>query len=197
MRIGIDVDGVLVDTEAFLLRDGKKYFEKKYGISIKNPAAFEVQEMFGCTSMQREAFWRRYIWKYCLQEPMRKDAATISAELKKDGHEIIIITSRVHTTEQGIMGAIFRSMLRYWLQKNYFVYDDIAFCRDEESAIDKRTVCEEKQINVLIDDTPENLYAIQDKVRPICYSAVWNTESHDLDDCRAENFQEVYELIRK
>ena len=40
MNIGLDVDGVLVDTQTFQLREGKKYFGKKYGISAKNPDMF-------------------------------------------------------------------------------------------------------------------------------------------------------------
>lgn len=35
MNIGLDVDGVLVDIRTFQLREGKRYFQKKYGISIK------------------------------------------------------------------------------------------------------------------------------------------------------------------
>lgn len=45
MNIGLDVDGVLVDVRTFQLREGKRYFEKKFGISIKNPDMFEVQDV--------------------------------------------------------------------------------------------------------------------------------------------------------
>lgn len=98
MNIGLDVDGVLVDTQTFQLREGKKYFGKKYGISAKNPDMFEVMDVFECTKKQREAFWIRYIWKYCLKEPMTKDAARVVNQLRKEGHRVVIITSRVHTT---------------------------------------------------------------------------------------------------
>ena len=75
MNLGLDVDGVLVDVRTFQLREGKRYFEKKFGISIKNPDMFEVQDVFECTKKQREAFWIKYIWKYCLKEPMTAAAA--------------------------------------------------------------------------------------------------------------------------
>lgn len=32
MNLGLDVDGVLVDVRTFQLREGKRYFEKKFGI---------------------------------------------------------------------------------------------------------------------------------------------------------------------
>ena len=95
MNIGLDVDGVLVDVRTFQLREGKRYFEKKFGISIKNPDMFEVQDVFECTKKQREAFWIKYIWKYCLKEPMTDNAAEVVNKLRKEGHKVIIITSRV------------------------------------------------------------------------------------------------------
>lgn len=81
MNIGLDVDGVLVDVRTFQLREGKRYFEKKFGISIKNPDMFEVQDVFECTKKQREAFWIKYIWKYCLKEPMTDNAALESFDV--------------------------------------------------------------------------------------------------------------------
>lgn len=90
MNIGLDVDGVLVDVRTFQLREGKRYFEKKFGISIKNPDMFEVQDVFECTKKQREAFWIKYIWKYCLKEPMTDNAAEVVNKLRKEGHKVII-----------------------------------------------------------------------------------------------------------
>ena len=86
MNLGLDVDGVLVDVRTFQLREGKRYFEKKFGISIKNPDMFEVQDVFECTKKQREAFWIKYIWKYCLKEPMTDNAAEVVNKLRKEGH---------------------------------------------------------------------------------------------------------------
>lgn len=194
MRIGLDVDGVLVDVRSFQLREGKKYFQK-YGLEAKNPDMFEVQDVFECTKELREKFWIKYIWKYCLKEPMTRDAAKIIHQLREAGHEIIVITSRVHTTEEGIAGKLFRWMLKHWFKKNHLEYDDIIFCKDKGSGKDKLRVCKEKNIDVMIDDTPENLYAIQEYCKVICYSAAWNKECHDLDDCRADNFGDVYALI--
>ena len=91
MNLGLDVDGVLVDVRTFQLREGKRYFEKKFGISIKNPDMFEVQDVFECTKKQREAFWIKYIWKYCLKEPMTDNAAEVVNKLRKEGHKVIII----------------------------------------------------------------------------------------------------------
>lgn len=195
MNIGLDVDGVLVDVRTFQLREGKRYFEKKFGISIKNPDMFEVQDVFECTKKQRKAFWIKYIWKYCLKEPMTDNAAEVVNKLRKEGHKVIIITSRVHTTETGITGKLFRWMLKHWLKKNQLTYDDIIFCEEKGSGVDKLRVCRENNIDVMVDDSPENLYEIRGLKRVICYTAAWNAECHDFDDCRVKNFRELYDVI--
>ena len=46
MNIGIDVDGVLVDMEKYQLKYGKKFFLSRHNINIKNPKAYDVQEIF-------------------------------------------------------------------------------------------------------------------------------------------------------
>ena len=197
MNIGLDVDGVLVDVRTFQLREGKRYFQKKYGISIKNPDMFEVQDVFECTKKQRESFWIKYIWKYCLKEPMTEDAAEVVNSLREEGHRIVIITSRVHTTETGITGKLFRWMLRHWLRKNHMTYDDIIFCEEKGSGVDKLRVCKENNIDVMVDDSPENLYEIRKNNQVICYTAAWNLKCHDLDACRVNSFKELHAMIHR
>lgn len=196
MHIGLDVDGVLVDTRTFQLREGKKYF-RKFGLCAKKPDMFEVQDVFECSKEQREKFWTKYIWRYCLREPITKDAPRVVKKLREEGHEVIIITSRVHTTETGITGKLFRWMLKHWLKKNHLEYDDIVFCKEKGSGVNKRQVCKDKNIDIMIDDTPENLYAVQEVCRVICYSAAWNRDYHNFDYCRANDFDDVYLKIQE
>ena len=101
MNIGIDVDGVLVDMEKYQLKYGKKFFLSRYNINIKNPKAYDIQDIFDCTKEEREKFWKKYIWSYCLREPMTANAAETIDALRKAGHKIFIITGRAHTTEKG------------------------------------------------------------------------------------------------
>lgn len=56
MIIGIDVDGVLVDTGKYQLETGIPYFKKKYGMGVKNPKAYDIADIFGCCREQRESF---------------------------------------------------------------------------------------------------------------------------------------------
>lgn len=195
MIIGIDVDGVLIDLEGYQLKYGQEYFEKTYNLSVNNPKAYDIKDIFECTKEQREKFWTKYIWKYCLKEPMTMGAAETVKNLRKEGNKIYVVTGRAHTTEKGIVGGIFRWMLKHWLKKNHFQYDKIFFCSETDSSTDKYDICLREKVDVLVDDKPENLLALKDKIQVICYPAVWNKEYRELDRYRIDKFEEIKEKI--
>lgn len=195
MNIGIDVDGVLVDVESYQRTWGKRYFEEALHMPVKNPKGYDICDIYGCSRKEREKFWTKYIWAYCLTQPPMKDAPRIIAKLHKDGHRIVLITSRAHTTEAGITGRLFRWMLRYWLKKNRIFYDDIVFCSEKDSSAHKRQVCAEKKIHVMIDDKPENLLALADQIHVICYPAAWNEDVQCSAFIRVRGWRDIYDRI--
>lgn len=197
MNIGIDVDGVLVDMGNYQLKYGTEYFKKKYNKDVIDPDAYDIEQIFDCTYEERERFWKKYIWAYCLTEPITPNAASVINRLHSEGHRIFIITGRAHTTEKGITGKLFRLMLRYWLKKNQVYYDEIIFCSEKESSTEKYDVCMKKSINVMIDDKPENLLALKDKIDIICYHAIWNSKIKQLDPYRVKDFDGIVAMINK
>lgn len=195
MNIGIDVDGVLVDVQSYQLKYGKRYFCEKLHRDIINPKGYDICDIFDCTREEREKFWIKYIWAYCLKEPMTTGAADYAKKCHEKDHKIYIITGRAHTTEKGITGKLFRWMLRHWLKKNDFYYDDIFYCSEKNSAADKYDVCIENDIDVLIDDKAENLLALMDKITVYCFPAVWNEDNRKLDTYRIKGFDELIEKM--
>lgn len=196
MNIGFDVDGVLVDMAGYQLKYGEEYFRKKH-LPVRNPSAFDIKDIFECSSEEREKFWIRYIWKYCLREPMTSGASQLSHKLKEDGHKVTIVTARAHTTEKGLTGRVFRRMLQHWLKKNDFVYDEIYYCSESDSPKDKTDICINHVVDVLIDDKPENLLSLMGKINIICYPACWNEGIEPLDPYRVKNMEMVYSRIRE
>ena len=197
MNIGIDVDGVLVDIEGYQLKYGKEYFLKVHNKSIINPKAFDIEQIFDCSHKEREKFWQKYIWGYCLNEPPFPNAPECISKLHKEGHKIVLITGRAHTIEDNITGKLFRFMLKHWLKKNKFVYDDIIYCSEKESSTDKLKACIDNDIDIMIDDKPENLLALVDKLKVICYPAIWNQDVDNEYFIRVDGWNEVYEYVSK
>ena len=196
MNIGIDVDGVLVDIACYQMRTSKPYFEK-LGYSVINPAGFDVMDIYGCTEKERSSFWHKKIWRYCISEPPISYAVDVLKKLHDDGHKLIIITSRVNTTEKGILGTVFRKMLLKWLRRNKFCFDKIVYCRESESENDKLEACIKNKVDVMIDDKPENLLTIADKTRVICYPAIWNEKLRDGRIIKVSNWNEIYSVINR
>lgn len=193
MNIGIDVDGVLVDVEGYQIKYGKKYFCGKLHRKIKNPKGYDICDIFDCTREERKKFWTKYIWAYCLKEPMTKGAAEYAKRAHEKGHKIYVVTGRAHTTEKGMTGKIFRRMLKRWLKKNHFYYDEIYYCSENNSAVDKYNICLKNKIDILIDDKAENLLALKDKITVYCFPAVWNKDNRQLDAYRIEGFEDLLE----
>lgn len=194
MIIGIDVDGVLFDLGTYQLETAVPYFRKKYGLEIKNPKGNDIIDMFDCTKEQREKYWTKYIWKYCLKLDMTKGAAETSKRLREDGHTVYIITGRAHTTESGITGKIFRWMLVHWLKNNKFEYDKIFYVSEKNSAADKYDICISEKVDILIDDKPDNILKLKDIIKVCCYPAAWNVDITELDEYRVESFEEFYTI---
>ena len=87
-NIGVDVDGVLTNLEKFQLENGKKFFGEN---KIVNKNAYDVKDIFDCSSSEREKFWLKYIWKYSIEEEMTPYASDVLNKLKDEGNKIYII----------------------------------------------------------------------------------------------------------
>lgn len=196
LNIGVDVDGVLADIEKYQLKYGKKYFNNVDEKNI-NYEGFDIKEIFNCTDSEREKFWVKYIWNYCLKEPARKNASIVLRKLHNEGNKIYIITSRAHVTENNIVGEIFRKMLYTWLDNEKIPYDDITLCAEKNSEIDKYTACQKYDIDVMIDDKYENVMCLQEITKVLCFDAKYNQRCVGDNIIRVHSFNEVYDQIKK
>ena len=193
MNIGIYIDGTLTDIGKYQLETGRRYF----GRDAAEPTAFDIGRIFDCSPYERGRYWKKYIWAYCLRFPPYKNAAQVLRKLHRDGHRVVIVTSRVYTAEKSAMGLLFRLMLLYWLKKNRIYYDEIIYCADDKDGSAKLKACREKRIHIMIDDKPENLSAIADRLKVICFPAAWNKKISDDRFIRVSGWKNIYQVIQK
>ncbi|MCI9434118.1 MAG: hypothetical protein HFI86_02420 [Bacilli bacterium] len=195
LNIGVDVDGVLADIEKYQLKYGKKYFNKIDEKNI-NYEGFDIREIFNCTNSEREKFWIKYIWNYCIKEPARKNASIVLRKLHDEGNKIYIITGRAHVTENNIVGEIFRKMLYAWLYNEKIPYDDITLCSEKDSEVDKYAACQKYNIDVMIEDKYENVMRLQEITKVLCFDAKYNQKCIGNNIIRVYSFNEVYNQIK-
>lgn len=194
MRIGIDIDGVLTNIEQFGMDYISKYCVEnniKFNISTSN---YEVTKTFNITNEQEEGFWNEYIENYATNEKARPFAAEVIKRLKEDGNEIYIITARWRTNRDDDIGNKMRELVKAWLIKNNIVYDKLIFSKAENE--NKLQEIIDNHIDLMIEDSPNNINQLSSVVHIICYNAGYNRECIGDKITRCYSWYDIYRTIQ-
>jgi len=189
MRIGIDVDGVLTDLEQYLWDYGSKYLnELNQDISIDH-TQYNTLATFGWSIEKDDMFWHGTYDNYSKNVEIRKFASEVIKKLKKEGHEIYIITARGH--DSWVLNRNKSDkMLKKWLRINKVKYDKLIF-----TEANKLEHCLKNNIDIMIDDCPYNIRQISKKVPMICMHANYNARMRGKNIVRCHSWYEIYDRI--
>lgn len=179
MNIGIDIDGVLVDQRKFLIEKGTKFFKKE----PINTNTLDLQKMFNCTKEEENKFWTRYLIEYATKGPIRDNASDVINKLREN-NKIYIITSRVFSTKDNILGKLMRTAVTNHLKKNGIYFDEIIFC-DE----DKMDAIKRYNITTMIEDNVDNINKMKDVIDVIAFVDKHNCFEilHNLENIKTGN----------
>lgn len=192
MKIGIDIDGVLIDVEKWQLDYGSKFYFEKYGKAIVNYKGYETNEIFDVSQKYDDEFWTKYYIEYSKTANPRRFAAEVIKKLKNDGNEIYIITTRGDfLSKEPILYEENKKMVMEWLKQNDIIYDKIIFSEE-----DKFEVCLEEKIDIMIDDKVENINKISKAIPVICFHAGYNEICQGKNIIRAFSWYDIYYKIR-
>lgn len=108
--------------------------------------------------------------------------------LKSKDFEIYIITARMNFLWNGSV----KKYLKKWLKTHHIKYDKILTNRT-----DKENVCQENNIDIMIDDSPNYVSKINEKgIKTILFSSHFNKDySHNLNR-RAETWLDVFDVFK-
>ena len=191
MRIGIDIDGVLTDSERFVTEYGTKFcIENNLTYRIKLDK-YDSAKALGISPENDEKFWNRYLKKYITESIPRECASEIINKLKEEGHEIYLVTAR---NEWGLSGDDYGKMKEYtekWLKKNKINYDKLIFTEGS-----KVPYCVGNYIDVMVEDSPKNVKQIAKKLPVICYHNSYNEDIKGKNIIRAYSWYDVYNSIK-
>ena len=143
MKIGIDIDGVILDYERVLKTYGDLYdfIElKKDGIVNRNEHYLRNRDNW--TEEERMNFVNKYFLELSKNTPLIPGAKTVINMLKKEGNELIIISAR---------GGMIEKMKDVALEK--FKEEKISFNKYYWKQDDKLEVAKKEKIDVMIDDS--------------------------------------------
>ena len=190
MRIGIDIDGVLTDEKRYVIDYGTKFFTENNIQHIVNSDKFYGHEIFGVTKEQYKIFLKDYIFNYSRNVCVRPFAKEIIEKLKQE-HEIFIITARDFTTYENEYQNKMQEIVKKWLYNNGISYDEIIFSKNKD------IICKEKEIDIMIEDNPENIISISKNIPVLSYVQAYNKNIEDKNVYKCYSWYDIYKKINE
>ena len=184
MKIGIDIDDTISNTAEYLIEEAIKYdklYKKKGIIDI---TTYDFCGLFNWNKNDKEDFYK-YVHDNDLHNMTVKEyAKEVINELRKEGHEIYIITRRDIN--------IYKNPYQQtsdWLIKNNIEFDKLVV-----QAKDKGCVCKEHHIDLFIDDLPSNCERAHELgINVLIFDSPYNKEENRFQ--RVENWKEIYNIV--
>lgn len=189
MKIGIDLDGVVFDTEKEFRVYSELYdvLELKQNNKINN-AELKFQDRFKWTKEQTEGFLKKYHKKIIIESNFMPGAKNVLKLLKQDGHELILITARGSVNKDMI--DISENMLK---QNEMDIFDKYYWATEN-----KDEACIKEQVDIMIDDFYQKCQSIANsKIKTIYLK---DAPSYVLEETEyikvLYNWGEIYRYIK-
>ena len=190
MKIGVDLDGVVFDTEKEFRVYSELYdmLELKRNSKIDNKA-LRFQERFNWTEEETMEFLKKYHNQIVIEASYLPGAKRILKKLKEEGHELIIITAR-----GGINKAMIPITEGRLKQEEMDIFDKYYWATEN-----KEQICKKEKIDIMIDDFDKNCHKIsQEKIKVIYLKDAPSNELKEnayLKICY--NWGEIYRYIKE
>lgn len=189
MKIGVDIDGVILDYERVLRTYGDLYdfIElKKDGIINRNE--HYLRDRYDWTEEERVQFVNKYFLKLSKQAQLIPGAKDVINILQKEGNELIVISAR---------GGMVKEMQDVAIEK--LQDEGISFNKYYWKQEDKLEVAQKEHIDFMIDDSYEVCKKLsENKIRTIYFR---DKEMKKLEQneylIEVSNWGEIYRYIKQ
>lgn len=165
---------------------GKTGINRNFGL-IKN--RYYLEALYGWNKEEKYKFFDIY-YKNVLEEcTLKENADVICNKLKNEGNEIYFITARLENIE----GCDTLKITKDFLDKNNIPYNELII-----GAKDKITVCQDKKIELFIEDSYETCTELNDiGIKAILVTTKMNEKIESKNIPRANNWNEVYKIYKE
>lgn len=155
MRIGLDIDDTISNTNFILMKYAYKYNEEHGNRQLIKYNTNDFSEVFGWNDDEVYSFFRTYYLNALEEIEPKYGVKEVLEKLRKEGHEIIFITVR-NDRECGGENKAHRLTTK-WFKKYNIPFDELHF-----DIKDKKTFCKEHNINVFMDDSIKTVLAVKE-----------------------------------
>ena len=152
MNIGIDIDGVLLDTENyFRVMADINDIENFGNQGVINPNELKIEDRMNWSRETFEKFIDDYMYTAMERAPLMVGVKGILPRLRALGHRLIVITARGKYTEKEV------EIAQTVFKREGLEFDDIKF-----RSMNKLPVCLDEKIDYMIDDMYSNVMQLSD-----------------------------------
>lgn len=180
MVIGIDIDDTITNSSELIIEYAKKHF-KSDDIDIINNI-LNVSKIDG----ELLQFYSKYLSEMIERYTVKDNAAKVIKRLREKGYKVVIITARGHTVTQDNL----ELMTTNYFNKHGIEVDEIIF-----RTKNKKEICIEKNIKIMVDDSINVLESLNDtNITPVLFNSIFNKDIN-TDIKRVDNWLELEKYI--
>lgn len=183
MKIGIDLDGVVIDSEATF-----RVYEEIFAIENLNKKIINIEEpkyqgRYDWTSEEQHEFNQKYLLKAAQESNLMPGFLVVYDRIKKFGFEIVVITAR-----GGFVKEMKDDAIRL-LEENNIIFDKYYWNVD-----DKLEICKKEKIDLMIDDDHKIIKQLSDEHIKTLYFRDANLKKFDETEYIHEvnNWGDIY-----
>ena len=189
MKIGIDLDGVVIDSET-TFRTYEEIFDIDVlkGNNLVNKEEPKFQARYNWTEEQEKEFIEKYFLTVSKESNLMSGFIGIYNILKKQKHEFVVITAR-----GGFIKEMKDDAIRLLNENN------IEFDKYYWKVEDKREICKKENVDIMIDDDWKIIKRLADNQIKTLYFRDTNLMKLEENEYVKEinNWGEIYRYIRK
>lgn len=188
MKIGVDIDGVILDYERVLKTYGDLYdFIELKKDGIINRHEHYLRNRYNWTEEERMNFVNKYFLKLSKQTNLIPGAKDVIRMLQDDGHELIVISAR---------GGMIEEMKDVAIEK--FNKEDIKFDKYYWKQDDKLDIAKKEKVDCMIDDSYDVCKKLSDNGIKSIYFRDKEMKKINPSECLIEvsNWGEIYRCIK-
>ena len=189
MRIGIDLDGVVIDSET-TFRTYEEIFDidTVKGNNLINREEPKFQARYNWTEEQKQEFIEKYFLTVSKESNLMSGFIGVYNLLKKQGHEFVVITAR-----GGFVKEMKDDAIRL-LEENNIIFDKYYWKID-----DTLEVCKNENIDIMIDDDWRIIKKLADNNIKTLYFR--DTDLVKLEENKyikeVNNWGDIYRIIKE
>lgn len=189
MKIGIDLDGVVIDSET-TFRTYEEIFDINYlkGNNLINREEPNFQHRYNWTSDEQKHFINNFFLTVSKESNLLSGFLGVYKLLRKEGHEFVVITAR-----GGFIKEMKDDALRL-LNENNITFDKYYWKTD-----DKLDTCINENVDIMIDDDYRVIKRLADNKIKTLYFRDTNLVKLDENDYIKEvnNWGDIYRYIKE